>query len=92
MPIKVGEQHKNARQSFLAGIAMLVNQVLLVSDILRQHISPKHICQLHLPRQRENHGVLFNAQEAAVCHCPGRRHAGRLTGDGILAHKITITQ
>ena len=71
---------------------MLVNQILLVSDVPRQHISPKHIGQLYVPCQGEQHSLFFDSQERAVCHCASRGRAGRLTSDGIFANKIAITQ
>src|SRR5579859_1646339 len=71
---------------------MLVNQVLLVPDVGGQHIRPKHICQLHLPRQREQHDLLCNAEKTAVCYGAGRCRAERLTGYGIFTNKIRITQ
>jgi len=71
---------------------MLVNQVLLVSDVRGQHIRPKHICQLNLPRQREQHDLLRNAEKTAVGDCARRCRAKRLTGYGIFANKIRITQ
>ncbi len=55
MAIEMSEQQKNTRQSFLAGTAMSVNQVMLVSDVPRQHISPKYICQLYVPGQGAEH-------------------------------------
>ena len=92
MRIEVGELQKNARKSFLAQTATLVNEILLVSNVPCQHVRPKHIRQLHLPRQCEHHGLFLNAQEATVCYCTGGCRAGRLTGDGILANKIFIAQ
>src|ERR1035437_7595759 len=71
---------------------MLVNQILLVSDVSRQHICPKNIGQLYVPRQGEHHSLFFNSQERAVCHCASRGRARRLTSDGIFANKIAITQ
>jgi len=71
---------------------MLVNQILLVSDVPRQHISPKHVCQLHMPGQGEKHRVFIDSQHGAVCHRASRGRAGRFTGDGIFANKIPITQ
>src|SRR5260370_2738652 len=53
---------------------------------------PEDVCQFHLPCQGEHHGLLLNAQEAAVCHGAGRRCAGRLASDGIFADKIPSTQ
>ena len=43
MTIEMSEQQKNMCESFLAGTAMLVHQVLLVSEVSCQHISPKQI-------------------------------------------------
>jgi hypothetical protein len=45
-----------------------------------------------LPRQREQHGLLFDSQKAAGGHCAGGRGAGRLTSKRIFAHKISVTQ
>jgi hypothetical protein len=39
----MGEQEKNARQSFLAEIAALIHQVLLVLHVPSQHISAKQV-------------------------------------------------
>src|ERR1017187_7168737 len=71
---------------------MLVNQVLLVSDVPCQHISPKQICQLYVPCQGEQHSLFRDSQERAVCHCASRGRAATLTGYGIFANKIAIDQ
>ena len=71
---------------------MLVNYVLLVSNVPRQHICQNHIRQLHLSCQCEHHGLLLNAQEATVCHCTSRCRSQRLTGNAILANKIVAAE
>lgn len=71
---------------------MLVNQVLLVSVVPFQHIRPKHVCQLYVPRQGAQHNFFFNSQQSAIRHCAGRGRTGRLTSDGIFADKIAVTQ
>ena len=43
LPVKMGEQEKNARQSFLAEIAALIHQVLLVPHVPSQPISAKQV-------------------------------------------------
>lgn len=71
---------------------MLVYQVLLVSDVPCQHISPKDICQLYVSFQDEQHGLSRDSQKRAVCHCASRGRAATLTGKGIFANKIAIAQ
>src|ERR1035441_565975 len=71
---------------------MLVNQVLLVSDVPCQHISPKQICQLYVPGQGAQHSLFRDSQESAVCHCASRGRAATLTGNGIFANEIAIAQ
>ena len=72
--------------------AMLVNQVLLVSDVPCQHIRPKHTCQLYVHCQGAQLSSFFNSQQGAVCHCASRGRAGRATNDGIFTDKIAVTQ
>ena len=43
LPVKMGEQEKNARQSFLAEIAALIHQVLLLRHVPSQPISAKQV-------------------------------------------------
>jgi hypothetical protein len=45
-----------------------------------------------LPCQRKHHDLLRNSEESAVCYCAGRRRTKRLTGHGIFANKIRVTQ
>jgi hypothetical protein len=40
---EMGEQKKNASQSFLAGIEKLINQIFLVPNIPRQQICYEHV-------------------------------------------------
>src|SRR5690242_18062491 len=71
---------------------MLVNQILLVSNVPCQHISTKHICQLYVPCQGTQHSLFFNSQQGAFCHCASRGRAGSLTSDGVFANKIASAQ
>jgi len=43
LSIKMGKQQESARQSFLAGIAALVHQILLVPHVPSQHVGTKQV-------------------------------------------------
>jgi hypothetical protein len=90
--IQVGEQQENPRQSLLTFTTMLLDQVLLVSNVSCQHICPKHICQLHMPCQGKQHDLLLNSQKSAVCNCAGRGRAEGLTCYGVFANKIILAE
>jgi hypothetical protein len=43
-------------------VAALIHQILLVSDVPREHVRPEHICQCHLAGHCADHGSLLDSQ------------------------------
>ena len=54
------EQQQSARQSFLAGVEELVDQILFDSDVSRQHISDEAVGELVFLVEHANHLLLLN--------------------------------
>ena len=54
------EQKKSARQSFLARVKELINQILLDSDVPRKHISHEAFGERTFGMEHANHLFFFN--------------------------------
>ena len=56
----LSEQQKSAGQPFLAGVKELIDQILLDSNIPREHISHESVRECMLRVEHANHFLFFN--------------------------------
>ncbi len=54
------EQQKSAGQAFLAGVKKLIDQILLDSDVPREHIRHEAVGESMFSVEHANHLVFFN--------------------------------
>ena len=69
------EQQQSARQAFLGGVEELIYQILLDSDVSRQHIGDEAVGELVFPVEHANHLVFLNDQHRGGRNRGRSRHA-----------------
>src|SRR6202167_4449187 len=88
----MSQQQQYSRQSFLAGVEKLVNQIRFVSYVSCQQIRHEHIGKRLFPMKHIIHGFLANFHHGAVGHCDCRAQAERLSCKATLPEEIALLQ
>ena len=83
------EVHFESGQPFFAGVEELVYQVLLDSDVSRQHISDEAVGELVFLVERANHFVFLNDEHGGGCNRGRSRYANGLARKAPFPKKIT---
>ena len=86
------EEQQRARQSLLAGIEELIDQVLLNSDVPRKHEGDETIGKLVFRMKDTNHLRFFDYKRGGRRDGGGCSDPSRLAGETSLAKEITRSQ
>ena len=86
------EKEQRARQALLAGIEELIDQVLLNSDVPRQHEGDEAVGKLMFRVEDANHLGFFDHERGGWRNGGRRTDPNRLTGKASFAHEIPRPQ
>ena len=86
------EKQQRARQALLAGIEELIYQVLLNSDVPREHESDEAVGKLMFGMEDANHLGFFDHERGGWRDGGRRTDSNRLTGEASFANEITRPQ
>src|SRR4029077_5484393 len=86
------EQQQSARQTLLAGVKELVDQVFLDSKVPCQHVGDEAVRKLVFSVEHANHFVFLNDEHGGGCNSSRSRHANGLASKAAFAKKITRSQ
>src|SRR6202158_6307542 len=88
----MSKQKKNTGESFLAGIAKLVNQILFVSNVSCQQICHEHVGKCVLPVKHFHHGLLIDPHHRAIGQCGCGAHAEWLPCEATFSEESALVQ
>ena len=87
---EIRHQQEHPRQTLLARIEKLIDQVLLDSGVPRQQVRHEHLGKLRLVVEHAHDGRLFDPHDDAFRHRRDRRQAQRLSGQAALAEEVPL--
>ena len=87
-----GEQQQSTRQSFLAGVKELIDQILLGAEVSSNHVGDEPVRKLMLRVEDAKHFAFLNDERTALSHRRGRADPQRLAGQAAFAQKITCPE
>ena len=89
---KIGQYQESPCQALLARIEQLIHKVRFDADGSVEKMCDEHLGERRLVMQHADQCSLLNSHNLAVCHCAGRCHAQRLTGEGTFAAEFVRPQ
>src|ERR1043166_9857976 len=87
---EVRHQKEHSRQTLLAGVEELVDQVLLDPGVPRQQVRHEHLGELRLVVEDANDGGLLDTHDDAFRHRYDRRHAQGMSVQATLAEEVSV--